>query len=71
MATLAIESLYIVEYKWGTEVSNPSLSANPALHFQVGTGALKTQGAMNPFISSLGRESNVLNQQIAGDGFLP
>jgi hypothetical protein len=41
------------------ERPNPSLSAKSILYFHIVTGALKSQGAMGPSISSLGREFNV------------
>ena len=45
-----------------TEGSNPSLSANLVLCFHIVAGTLKPQGAMNPSISSLGRNSFIYKQ---------
>ena len=42
-----------------TEGSNPSLSAKSILCFQIVTGAIASQRAMNSSLSSLGREFNV------------
>jgi hypothetical protein len=48
------------------ERPNPSLSANLVLCFHIVTGALEPQGAMNPSISSLGRNSFINNRERNG-----